>query len=374
MKFNFFHLMPYTELPLEPHDWPFPSHGFDPQVAHRLYKGYIDQMVKAESCGFDWVGCNEHHFSPYGMMANCNIIGGALAYNTRNIKIAMVGNLVPLNNPVRVAEEYAMLDCLSGGRLIAGLMRGIPHEYIAYGIHPDESWSRQREAIQLIKRAWTEPEPFGWEGEHYRFRSVSIWPKPLQKPHPPILVSASTPDSAKFAAEIGAIMGVVLLPDLQTAKESIRIYKETARACGWEPGPEHILIGMHIVIAETDEEAREHMRKAREYFGTVLMQAQRTAQRIVLQKTRYYETEASRESWQKRHEKRAEATMEDAIDKGTILCGSPETVVKQIKRIHAELGHGIFNFTVKVGNLPDAVVAKGMELFRDRVHPHVKDL
>jgi alkanesulfonate monooxygenase SsuD/methylene tetrahydromethanopterin reductase-like flavin-dependent oxidoreductase (luciferase family) len=307
-------------------------------------------------------------------MANCNIIGGALAYNTKNIRIAMVGNLVPLNNPIRVAEEYAMLDCMSGGRLIAGLMRGIPHEYIAYNIPPSESWSRQREAIQLILKAWTEPEPFGWEGEHFQFRNISIWPKPLQKPHPPIVMSATTPDSARLAAEMRAIMGLVLLPDLPSAKESIRIYKEAAREFGWEPGPEHILIGMHTVIAETDEEALAHLKSARGYFNTVLMDGMRTAQRIVLQKSRYYETAESRERWQSRLVKNREATLEEAIERGTILCGSPETVVKQIKRIHAELGHGIFNFTVKVGNLPDDVVAKGMRLFRDRVHPHVKDL
>ncbi len=374
MKFNFFHLMPYTELPIEAHDWPFPNRYFDPQVAHRLYNTYIDQMIEAEACGFDWVGCNEHHFSPYGLMANCNLIGGALAYNTKKIRIAMVGNLVPLNNPIRVAEEYAMLDCISGGRLIAGLMRGIPHEYIAYNIPPSESWSRQREAIQLILKAWTEPEPFGWEGEHYQFRQVSIWPKPLQKPHPPIIISATTPDSAQFAAEMRAIMGVVLLPDLPTAKESIRIYREAAKAHGWEPTAEHILIGMHTVICETDEEALAHLKRSREYFATVLMDGMRTAQRIVLQKSRYYETELSRERWQARLVKQREATIEEAIERGTILCGSPETVVKQIKRIHGEPGHGIFNFTVKVGNLPDEVVAKGMRLFRDRVLPHVRDL
>ena len=278
MKFNFFHLMPYTELPVEAHEWPFPNRSFDPKVAERSFRTYMDQMIAAEDHGFDWVGCNEHHFSPYGLMANCNLIGGALAYNTKKIKIAMVGNLVPLNNPVRVAEEYAMLDCMSGGRLIAGLMRGIPHEYIAYGIPPSESWSRQREAIELILRCWTEPEPFGWEGEHFRFRQISIWPKPVQKPHPPLVISATTPDSAKFAAEIRAIMGVVLLPDLQTAKDSIRIYKEAARANGWEPGPEHILIGMHTVICETDQEAFDHLNRARDYFATVLMDGMRTAQ------------------------------------------------------------------------------------------------
>ena len=167
MKFSFFHLMPYTHLELEPHEWPFPNRYFDATKASTLYRTYVESMIHAESCGFDWVGCNEHHFSPYGMMANPNLIGGALAYSTHRSKIAITGNLVPLNNPIRVAEEYAMLDCMTGGRLVAGLMRGIPHEYLAYNIPPGESWERQREAVQLILKAWTEPEPFGWEGKHF---------------------------------------------------------------------------------------------------------------------------------------------------------------------------------------------------------------
>jgi alkanesulfonate monooxygenase SsuD/methylene tetrahydromethanopterin reductase-like flavin-dependent oxidoreductase (luciferase family) len=374
MKFSFFHLMPYTGLEREARNWPFPNKYFDPQKANEHYRAYVQSMIEAESCGFDWVGCNEHHFSPYGLMANCNIIGGAIAYQTSKAKVAMIGNLIPINNPIRVAEEYAMLDCMTGGRLIAGMMRGIPHEYIAYNIPPSESWGRQREAIELIIKAWTEPEPFGWEGEHFQFRQVSIWPKPFQKPHPPLVLSATTPDSAKFAAEMRAIMGLVLLADLPSAKEQIRIYKETARAHGWEPTPEHILIGMHTCIAETDEEALGWMRSGRDYFGKVLMEGMKTAQQIVLQKSRYYENAESRDRWKARLQKQAEATLEEAIERGTILCGSPETVVKQIKRIHAELGHGIFNFTVKVGDLPDHVVTKGMHLFRDRVWPHVRDL
>lgn len=374
MKFSFFHLMPYTHLDKVTPTWPVPNRDFDPVKAHQHFKTYVEQMVYAEQCGFDWVGCNEHHFSPYGMMANPNIIGGALVYPTRNIRIAMTGNLVPLNNPIRVAEEYAMLDCMSGGRLIAGLMRGIPHEYMAYNIAPDESWSRQKEAIELIRRAWTEPEPFGWEGEHFQFRQVSIWPRPLQKPHPPILISASTPESAQYAGSIGAMMGMVLLADLPGAKEQIRLYRESARAHGFEPSKDDILIGMHTCIADTDEEARHWMQEGRDYFDKVLMSPLINAASIVLQKTRYYQAEESRERWKNRLARRGAATLDEAIDRGTILCGSPETVVKQIKRIAGELHHGVFNFTVKVGTMPDAVVRRGMELFRDRVLPQVRDL
>ncbi len=376
MKFSYFHLMPYTGLDIgdAPQGWPFPNAGIDPAIARDLYRTYVDAMVHAEQCGFDWVGCNEHHFSPYGMMANPNIIGGALAYSTSRVKIAMIGNIVPINNPVRIAEEYAMLDCMSGGRLMAGFMRGIPHEYIAYNIAPSESWERQKEAIELIKKAWTEPEPFGWEGKYFQFRQVSIWPKPFQKPHPPFLVSASNPESARFAGEVGATMGMVLLSDLPGARDSIRIYRESALQHGWEPTPDNILIGMHTVIADTDEEARRWMASGRDYFNKVLLGPQREAMGMVIRGTRYFQDELSRDRWHNRLQSRGEASLDEAIDRGTILCGSPRTVVEQIRRIHGELGHGVFNFTVKVGNVPDAVVRHGMELFRDEVLPHVRDL
>jgi alkanesulfonate monooxygenase SsuD/methylene tetrahydromethanopterin reductase-like flavin-dependent oxidoreductase (luciferase family) len=374
MKFSFFHLMPYTGLTDAPSDWPVANRVFDPETARKLYRAYVDTMIYAEQCGFDWVGCNEHHFSPYGLMANCNVIGGALAYSTGRMRIAMMGNLVPLNNPLRIAEEYAMLDCMSGGRLIAGLMRGIPHEYIAYNIPPGESWERQREGIALILKAWTEPEPFGWEGEHFRFRQVSIWPKPLQKPHPPLVISASSLESARFAGEMKATMGMVLISDLAMAKECIAVYREAARGAGWEPKAENILVGMHTCIADTDEEARTSLAKAKAYFDRVLMGGPRTAGRLVLQKTRYYQDEANASRMQQRLQKREAATLEQQIDGGMIFCGSPQSVVQQMRRVHAELGNGVFNLTMQVGDLPDAVVRKGMELFRDRVHPEVRDL
>jgi hypothetical protein len=175
VKFCFFHLMPYPEFDRTPHEWPVSTAGIDSNRLTTLYRDYIDQMADAEDYGFDWVGCNEHHFSPYGLMSNPNLIASTLANRTSRAKIAVVGNLLPLLNPIRVAEEYAMIDVMSGGRLIAGFLRGIPHEYIAYNIPPDQSRSRLREATKLILKAWTEDEPFGWEGEHYQYPAVSIY-------------------------------------------------------------------------------------------------------------------------------------------------------------------------------------------------------
>ena len=233
MKFSYFHLMPWTDLEEAPAQWPASNAAFVPERGKELYDNYIATMAFAEQCGFDWVGCNEHHFSPYGLMANCNLIGAALSQRTSTIKLAMLGNLIPLLNPIRVAEEYAMIDVMSGGRLVAGMIRGVPHEYIAYNIVPDESRERLREAAALIVKCWTEPEPFGWEGEFYQYPSISIWPKPMQKPHPPILMSASNEESAEFAGQHRAMMGMTLIADLERREALHRgLQAGGARAAG----------------------------------------------------------------------------------------------------------------------------------------------
>ena len=374
MQFSFFHLMPWTGLAEAPSEWPAPNAGFDGERGTQLYETYISTMAHAEACGFDWVGANEHHYSPYSIMSNCNLIGAALTQRTSDIKIAMLGNLLPLLNPVRVAEEYAMLDVMSGGRLVAGFVRGIPHEYISYNIPPDESRTRMREALNIILKAWTEPEPFGWEGEHYQYRAISIWPKPRQKPHPLMLLSASSEESADFVGAFPAMVGLTLISDLDVAAKNIDAYRASARAHGREVGPQDILIGQQTCICETDEEAQERLGEAAAYFHRVLMRPQQDAQRIILQKTRFFGDENQSAYFQKRLQTIKGRTIKEQIEAGSILCGSPESVVRQIRRLRDKLGAGRINMNMKIGTMPDEVVLRGMELFRDRVLPHVRDL
>ncbi len=374
MQFNFFHLMPWPYCEEPPTSWPVPNAAFDPVRAQALYETYIDAMAYAEDCGFDAVGCNEHHFSPYGLMSNPNLIGAALIARTRRIKLGMLGNLVPLLNPVRVAEEYAMLDVMSGGRLIAGLMRGIPHEYRAYNVNPDESRSRLDEAARLIVKCWTSPEPFRWEGEHWRFPAISIWPRPIQQPHPRLLMSASNAEGAEMAARHKAIMGVTLIADLDLVAKTIDLYRREARANGWDATPQDVLSGHQTVIAETDAQARELMSRAVDYFHTVLMRPQRQTQTDVLQNTGYYGADEQKQYFDARLKTLRERTLAEQIEAGTVFCGSPESVVKQMRRVQKALGHGVFNLTMKIGNLPDAAVRRGMELFRDRIQPELRTL
>jgi alkanesulfonate monooxygenase SsuD/methylene tetrahydromethanopterin reductase-like flavin-dependent oxidoreductase (luciferase family) len=373
MKFGFFHTMPWT-LHQKALPWPADTGVFDPAAAEKLYRGYLDCIASAEQFGFDWLCCNEHHFSPYGLMANCNLMGAALVYRTTSSRLAMVGNLVPMLNPIRVAEEYAMLDVMSGGRLIAGFMRGVPHEYLAYNANPSESFSRLREAIALITRAWTEPHPFAWEGEYFQYRAVSLWPKPYQKPHPRILLSTTNEESAAFAAEHRAMMGMAFISDLSVPKRNIEVYLREAKLRGWEPTPDDILIGQATCIAETDEEAKAEMIPALAFLNGILMGPMREAQQMVLQQTKFFSKPEIGRAFAGRLAAQKTLSIDQLIDGGAIFCGSPKSVVAQIKRVHAELKNGIFNLMMKVGNLSDDSVRRGMRLFKTEVLPHVAHL
>lgn len=373
MRFSHLHHMPYTGITEAGLGWPISNRRFDAATAMKLFREYIDAKVFAEECGFDEIGSNEHHMSPFGMMPNPNLIGAAIVERTSTAGIFQCGNLVPLNNPLRIAEEYAMLDVMSGGRLIAGLMRGIPHEYVAYNIPPDESWDRMREACQLILKAWTEPEPFGWEGEYYQFRAVSIWPKPIQTPHPPLVMSGGSLSSARFAAEFKAVMGILRVTDLSQAKELIRVYTEKAREDGWEPGPDQFMVGLPTAVAETFEEAKRVLHEGTQYFFDVLQGGINRAQQLVLQNTRFNAGDRNIRPLDKDQMMKL-TPVEQRIERGQVLCGTPDMVVDQIRRLYAELKHGHMNLIMKIGNMPDDFVRRGMALLKDGVFPHVKSL
>src|SRR3954452_13638369 len=167
MKIFNFHLMPYRHADLDAIEkngsaWvTFSNRNYDPQKGAELYHDYLDQMELADQLGFDGVCLNEHHQTAYGMMPIPGVLAGALARSVKRAKLAILGRALPLlNNPLMIAEEYAILDNLTRGRVIAGFVRGIGAEYHAMGINPAYSQERYAEAHDLIVRAWTEPGPF----------------------------------------------------------------------------------------------------------------------------------------------------------------------------------------------------------------------
>ena len=196
MKLMWFHLMPYTELPDDfrdknPSVWvDIHSSLFDPRRAHHMYNDFMDELEYAATCGFDAICVNEHHSNGYGLMPSPNLIASSLARRTTDTAICVMGNSLALYNPpTRVAEEFAMIDVISGGRLIAGFPVGTPMDTCyAYGQNPSMLRQRYLEAHDLVLRAWTEKETFAFNGRFNQQRYVNIWPRPVQQPHPPIWI------------------------------------------------------------------------------------------------------------------------------------------------------------------------------------------
>ena len=164
----------------------FPNTYFDPDKAHVLYNEYHEQYAYADEVGFDGIMSNEHHAAYWNMKPSVNLDAAVISKITKKAKIAILGNLIATADPIRIAEQIAMLDCYSGGRIISGFVRGGAVEFLQAGIDATETWERLEEAHDLIIKSWTTPGPFRYEGKHYHYRVVNPWTLPMQKPHPDI--------------------------------------------------------------------------------------------------------------------------------------------------------------------------------------------
>jgi len=255
MQVSYFETARYPVPSTVPTDWPVPPGAYDPGAGAQAYQGMIDRMHFVEELGFDWISVSEHHYSPRILTPNTAVSASFMAAHSKNIKIAVLGPIVSQSNPVQVAEELAMLDNLAQGRLVVGLLRGTPNEYLTFGLNPAEARERTTEGMELFLKAWTEPQPFGWQGRHFQYRTVSVWPRPLQQPLPPIYSLGTSAESCELAARHHIGLGVSFAPFPVVAK-STRHYRQECARWGWEPTPEQMLYRANILLAETDDEAR----------------------------------------------------------------------------------------------------------------------
>jgi alkanesulfonate monooxygenase SsuD/methylene tetrahydromethanopterin reductase-like flavin-dependent oxidoreductase (luciferase family) len=330
-------------------------------------------MAYCEELGFDGVVFNEHHYSAYGTMPSPNLIAAALSQRTSRIKIGVLGNILPLRyHPVRVAEEYAMIDCLSGGRLIAGFVRGIPPEYIWYGVDPEESRGRFEEAYQLIMTAWTEPL-WSHEGKFFQLKDCAIWPRPLQQPHPPIWIAARSAESIEWCVKRRLPIAQVYQTTEQI-EDTFNYYRKSARDEGWEATADHFILCRHIYIDETDQRAREIAEPAMRYFFTVFNRGfneainQRAAdqQRLMAALT----TERSFSYFREGNRQRLDFSKLDwdgLISTGYLIAGNPDTAARQISDQMRQIGAGHFMGMFHIGNLAHDKVISSLNLFHKEV-------
>jgi alkanesulfonate monooxygenase SsuD/methylene tetrahydromethanopterin reductase-like flavin-dependent oxidoreductase (luciferase family) len=364
MKASFFSSVFY--LAPAPGGWPTPADTYQSDAAKFSLRTALEQFRIADEVGFDWVTVAEHHFGPFGLTPNPMVFAGALTQVVRRAKIALLGPTIPILNPVRVAEEYAMLDAMSDGRVIAGMMRGTPNEYVTYNINPEESRGRFEEGLELIRLAWTEKQPFGWEGRYYKYRSISIWPRPVQEPHPPIYMSGSSRESAEFAARSHVSLGLAVTT-VPLATKAAQHYRDEAHRSGWEPGPDDLLFRLSFHVADTDEQAMEDYEESRRRPQRGSPVSANPGIESAVAGLGYYGGDV-----RQRERVLEEHGLKDRIALGRIIIGSPDTVVAQIAAIAGALHPGVLDAVsaFQLGERTNHSVA----LFGEKVLPRIREL
>ncbi len=377
MKFVFFHLMPYPHLPDDfgerytSMSLTYPNGHFDPETGHELYHRYLDQLEWAETLGFDGLAVNEHHQTSYGIMPSPNIMAAALARRTSKAQIMVLGNAIPIRgNPLRVAEEIAMLDHLTSGRLVSGFVRGIGWEYFAHSVNPTRSAERFFEAHDLILKAWTSTEPFEYITRNYEYRYVNIWPRPLQKPHPPIAMAGSgTPDTMRWAARHRHIYMSVIAPTA-SIKGWFNGYRRAAEEYGWQAGPDRLGWVTPTYVGETDKKAIEEARGPIEwYFHKSLRQPPGAAL------PPGYVPLDSMQAALKRGPRRIPTDnmpIEELIKGGAIIVGRANTVAERIAELEEELGFGTLGVNLTVGSISESQARENIEAFAKEVMPRFR--
>ena len=372
MRVFSFHLMPYPDLPPD-YDGPAwitcPNSLFDPRAGTAHYNRYIDELLYAEELGFDGVCVNEHHQNAYGTMPSPNLIASILARLTKRVRIAVVGNALPLYDPpTRVAEEFAMIDCISGGRLIAGMVVGGGPEYYSFSINPAHARERFAEAHDLVIRAWTEPGPFEFIGKHYKLRYVNSWPRPVQKPHPEVWIpGVGSLETLEFVARHRyAYMGIPYF-HIDVFERMFGLMRQACEREGYEAQPLQLGWLVPIFVAETDAEARRRYEDHFWYFvrrllpGINISPPGYTSVKSVENVLKGASTFAlNLQSW------------DEVVSGQYAIVGSPRTVTDLLCENVERLGVGNLLGLFQLGTLPADDTRRNLELFASEVLPKIR--
>jgi alkanesulfonate monooxygenase SsuD/methylene tetrahydromethanopterin reductase-like flavin-dependent oxidoreductase (luciferase family) len=358
MKVSFFETVRYLPPEALPSDWPAPSGDYDREAGARAYERMTERLQYVEDLGFDWVSVSEHHYSPRILTPSPMLAAAFIAARLRKLTLALLGPIVPHSNPVRVAEELAMLDTLTRGRLVVGLLRGTANEALTYDLNPEESRERTDEGMELILRAWTEPRPFGWQGRHFQYRTVSIWPRPFQQPHPRTYALGTSREACEFAARHRLGCGVSYGP-FEVMAKATRYYREACTRHGWQPTPEHVIYRANMIVADTDEDAHALLRGQPNRAPFAMRPGVREAMLKLDARNIAGEARAS--------------VVSGALP--TTFIGSPDTVVEQVRRAREVIGAGVLDLSLHPPGAREVEpLMRALDLFGTKVLPRIRDL
>jgi alkanesulfonate monooxygenase SsuD/methylene tetrahydromethanopterin reductase-like flavin-dependent oxidoreductase (luciferase family) len=360
----------------------FPSENLDPIEAGALLNRYLDEFALCDEVGLD-IMVNEHHSTATCMTVSVPMALAIIARETSKARLLSLGN--PIANrpdPVRVAEEMAWLDCLSGGRLEMGLVKGAPYEIAPANSNPGRLMRRYWEAHDLIIKALsTTTGPFSWEGEFYQYRAVNIWPRPIQQPTPPIWMTGMSVDTGTAAAERGHVVGTLLSGGL--AKPMYQAYRKRARELGWEAGPDRMAYAAIVGVGTTRAEGLRRADIIADYVRTAPVVAEpftnppgynSIGANVAMLKAgpRAHRMVTDRNGVPIDHRT---ATVEQFMDTETVFAGTPDDVFNQLKAFNQRMGGvGHLLFFGQGGRLTHQDAKANIELFGREVAPRLREL
>lgn len=316
---------------------------------HRFYGLVFEQMEELERLGFHDVWVTEHHFSGYGgTIPHPPSFLAAIARTTRRIRLGVAISVLALHQPLEVAESYAMVDVISDGRLEFGVGKGSEAvEYRRMGLSQETATRHMKEATDIIRRAWSD-EPVNYRGELFEYRDVSVLPKPVQRPHPPIWAGAAkSEDTFRWAGENG--FHLMTLPYMYETpdflRKNIAVYREALSEAGH--GPREVLGKFHVYVSDSRDRAVEESAPYLQNYHD----AHAAADPERLRKMRRHDNFAAE------------------MEQGFIIAGDPERCIDAIYRWREEVGLTALSGTFHFGGLPQGMALKNIRLFAEKVLP-----
>lgn len=389
MKTIWFHLQGYRDLPEDfrdryPSIWVTPPNAelCDPVAAGRYLNENLAELFYADEVGFDGIGTNEHHQNGYCYSGSPNMTAGVLASRPSTGAICLLGTTLPLYHPLRVAEELATIDCMSGGRLVTGWPVGTPMDTVGVmGVPPTEVRPRYYEAHDFIKQAWSRPGPFPFNGKFIKQRYVNPWPTPIQRPHPPIwLAGAGSMETWEFAANNDYTYNSLSLSGYRSAQGMLEGYWQVIERHGLDDNPYRAGFSQLVCVADTDAEAERlywpHIKGFYERslhvapeFATIPGYMSRASMANSLKKT----GKTSPFSGVVDRSRLSEGGWAEVVEKqGSVIAGSPDTVAERLEDACRRLRAGHLIAIMQIGSMPTDLTKHSTKLFADKVLPRLQ--
>jgi alkanesulfonate monooxygenase SsuD/methylene tetrahydromethanopterin reductase-like flavin-dependent oxidoreductase (luciferase family) len=326
------------------------------------FRDIFELADRCEAWGVPCVWLGEIHFTPTRSVISASLqVASAIAARTRRLRVGTAVQVLPLNHPLRIAEEVATVDHISGGRFEFGIGRsGVVRTYDVYGIAYAESQARFREALDIIRLAWR-GEPFSYEGEFYRVRGAVVVPRPVQQPHPPIRMATTSDETFPAAGRLGLPIFVGLrTTELEDLQEQLAPYRRAWRDAG-HPGAGSVYLRIPVYVSPTAEGAREEPRPSMSAFFARQTELARAAV------GRAGAGPADKRRMQA--ERMASLTYEDVLARKVVF-GTAPAVVERLKQLAAELGlDGIIAEPNPGGLIPAELETRSLRLLTHDVIP-----